>query len=79
MALCAQFSKIDNCNDIYDGSAIAIKQIVQYKMDADFEPREVKTTYRKCNYSPTNLPLSTAFLPSTYAHNSLSNNISILF
>lgn len=56
-ALCVQFSKINNSNNINDGSAVAIKQFVQYKMDVDFDTMEIKTTSRKVTTVPTNLPL----------------------
>lgn len=74
-----QVYKINNTNDIHDGSAIAVKQTLQHKFDNDFDTDflaiEVHTTLGKIKIVTTYLPPHRAFLPFTDIHKLLSNNI----
>ena len=70
--------KINSCNEINDGSAIAVKHNIQYKIDDDFDTDilaiEISTSLGKFKIATTYLPSRRAFLPFTDFHKLLSDN-----
>lgn len=70
--------KVNSSNDVNDGSAIAIKRNMEYKLDdsfdTDFLSVEIDTSLGKIVISTTYLPPRRAFLPFTDLHKLLSNS-----